>query len=193
MEKEYKLNQSPFDLYDIFGYFAPGLVFTISLSIFLGYLPNQSLSGYLIHLKTLLKWVTINKVWWLDTLFFISSIAIIYIIGHLISSISSLLIEKYILKKASGYPYEKLFRLKPSSRLHQFSRGYYKFMIVIVNLYLLRLLFAKFPGKLEWVFFGCFFFILPLAKAIISNLSHKNKMGAKTMKIINDHGHRPWS
>jgi hypothetical protein len=170
MEKETKIS-NPFDLYDIFGYIIPGLIFiffaTIILQSFAEELPIKSELLNKLHANFTLDYLKILKdsmPWWLETTILIALIAFVYIAGHIIASISSLLIDKYLIKKMSGYPSEKLFGITHRAL---YNRGFYKLLFMLINLYLLRLMFFCKPNL--------YFEIIPVTIFFLSIIGIKIK------------------
>lgn len=91
---------NPLNLYDLFGYLLPGLLF---LLLFLVDHIFQSVSS-IQEFKSSLK-MFLNFSWWIFIVIFLTA----YFLGHFISSFSSLILERGIVKKILGMPIENLF------------------------------------------------------------------------------------
>jgi hypothetical protein len=186
MEKETKLTQSPFDLYDVFGYIVPGLILLISivslmfqygndLPIRINYfMENHTISSF--DLKSMKE----STPWWLEITLLVTLLSIVYIIGHIIASISSLLIDKYLIRKISGYPSEILFKIENTDK---FKKGYYKLFFFIINIYLIRLFYFTRPRLVEIVLISLFIALLIIAKFIVSTKNIKNRFRPQLDKI----------
>jgi len=101
-----------FTQYDIFAYFIPGITFILGIFYYEFRLFNEIKSDS-IHIPIyhgiteIFKNVsTLN--WILSFFFIIVSISLIYATGHIVSSASSLFIDRALVYKGYGYPYEYL-------------------------------------------------------------------------------------
>ncbi len=183
MIKETKFSSTPFDLYDIFGYIVPGLIFLVFsitiMSVFDGDFPLKSQIFSKLHEISYeeLKELKDNVPWWVEVTLLISTISIIYIIGHIIASLSSLLIDKYLVKKIAGYPSQKLFNIPFNL---DFSIGFYKFMFLIINLYLVRLMFFSNPSRTEKILGGVVLTIIIIGKLSLSTKKIQNNSKLQT-------------
>jgi hypothetical protein len=94
------MKQNPFSLYDFLGYFIPGLLFIFAIFLILDHNPScfKSISSFLKSFPTLR----------LESIVFI--VLISYALGHLLSFISSITIERYGVWKY-GYPSKNLLSI----------------------------------------------------------------------------------
>lgn len=177
MIKETFNSSSPFDLYDVFGYIIPGLVFLLLnylvIDVFIEEFPLKSEFLYRLHDIGYRELIEIKESvpWWLELTLLISTICMIYISGHIIASISSLIIDKYLVKKIAGYPSQRLFNL---THRNNFGKGFYKLLFFIINLYLIRLMFFANPDKLELQILFLFSISLIGFKIFLTNFKTKN-------------------
>jgi hypothetical protein len=100
------LNRIPFSVYDFFGYLASGfiLVAAVDLSLDRGWLLGRSLelvSGILL-------------------------VAIAYVLGHVIASLSSFLLEWSLTREVLGSPEERLFRDEKGTWRARLLPGYFR-------------------------------------------------------------------
>ncbi len=119
-ETEIQSYRVPFGTYDFFGYLIPGmtLIFNIYL-ICIGY--HWSLSGdkniSLISpvnyfLEDMSKILNSNASTFFQITVVIFLLIFAYVIGHIIGSISSLFLDRILVFKAYGYPYESIIQNK---------------------------------------------------------------------------------
>jgi hypothetical protein len=107
--------QNPFSVYDFLGYLIPGLFFYIigvelqQNSFYI--LDFVGFTNKLITTSTDIKW---------DQVIFI--IVICYIIGHILSFISSITIEKYSVWTV-GYPSQYLLNFKRNTGIYKFEKN----------------------------------------------------------------------
>ncbi|WP_318432685.1 hypothetical protein [Photobacterium leiognathi] len=112
------MKQNPFSFYDFLGYLIPGGVFTCVISIF--YIPDfwgivgdfsPKLKGSIFAGSSIL----------------VALIIVFYIVGHLISLLSSSFVEKYLTDMYS-WPSQYLF-IKKSTEQSKSIRDYFKYLI----------------------------------------------------------------
>lgn len=127
----------------MFGYLIPGATFFLAIYFF-EFWTNQVLAGKESKLN-LFVYTVINVGWknvsgdsWpLHAIFFLIIVLVSYIAGHVISSISSFVIDRVLIHKGYKYPYQIL--LKINNNNSDYSRGFYKGLIFWCNLLLLLL------------------------------------------------------
>jgi len=143
--------QIPFDFYDFFGYLFPGTIMSIYLLIFFSYaFPTMNLSN-LLTIFSIDKEPIVSGL--LKTF---AIIVLIYVIGHFIATISSIIIDKILISGISGYPILFLLDLKKESR--PFIAATYKYLFLFMNLTIVCSFFAINP----WIFVVLIFLILVL-------------------------------
>ena len=102
-----KTLQSPFTLYDFFGYLFPGITFGL-LS-----LPCPHFRDICSSFYSSLSFMGHNS----NILFFGAVIIVTgYIAGHVVAALSSLLLERFIVEKFLKYPANNLFFREPSKK-----------------------------------------------------------------------------
>lgn len=95
------------DAYDIFGYIVPAIVFTFLLIPILPRFMNiRNFMEFLSSNSEVIK--SIN---WMVSFFIVSLfIVILYVIGHIIASASSIIFDRMISRHVIGYPYRFFFK-----------------------------------------------------------------------------------
>ena len=129
----------PFNTYDIFGYIIPAATFLLGCIFYEYILYNQHIKPDTLYLPLLyIVNIAINSallnLWVIWLLYFLLFLYITYLVGHIVSSASSLLIDRILIFKCYGYPYERLLRIR--SNLYPYSSSYYKGLFFWVNAYL---------------------------------------------------------
>ena len=146
----------PINAYDIFGYFLPGVVLVISILSFefwVSYQPieakpnSQEVQNEVkksgVHIpaytaiKAMAKIVLSKKDWVFSASFFGIILMIIYVCGHIISSVSSFFIDRGLVLKGYAYPYQTLLDLDEPIRKTWATRSYYRGLFFWINVYLL--------------------------------------------------------
>lgn len=138
----------PFPSYDMFNYLLPGVAFLLTTLCFEYSIYHQSATflaaPYRLHyplIDTLSTVSIISAPWAFQVLLLIAIVLFCYIIGHIIATVSSLSIERVLVYKGYGWPYETLLGVQaydnPASPIHTLSRFYYRalFFWGIVILY----------------------------------------------------------
>lgn len=148
----------PFGSYDIFSYLIPGATSILGIVNFEHWyrqiLPGQGLTPILSTLLSPAQATTGNQTLYAIA-FAAALLCIIYVSGHVVSSVSSFFLDRIYVAKAQGYPYETLLLLPRSSGpgfRRPDSRGFYQGIFFWVNLYLL-LRFASFFFLSSWLRF----------------------------------------
>jgi hypothetical protein len=137
-----------FTVYDFFAYLVPGSAFLAAVLLFdiwtLQVLEQENISRATVHvpLFTSLSLVY-NEIpsnsWLLPTLYGFGVVVVAYITGHLIASVSSLTIDRFLVSRGHGYPYRALFRIPPSADAEwwEISSAFVRGLFFWFNLYLL--------------------------------------------------------
>ncbi len=152
----------PFTAYDVFGYLIPGsiaLAITYSLELWCRHshpkvILHTPIYSTVINLGSVDIGSTMNDKaemgWYMGVLLLAAILIVAYSLGHIISSISSLLLDRVLIKKGHGYPYEHLlgFETEEPERRPE-KQAYYRMMAFYLNVIFLLLAFAPvFPGML---------------------------------------------
>lgn len=126
--------------YDLLGYLVPGGFLVTALAGYEGLLRQHS-SGATLHtpvhaaVSYLLR-AGPRDSWATDTVALATFIALIYVAGHVVASISAILIDRTYVAKAHGYPLQRLLGLKePVSRTP--ASNFYRAAFLCLNAYLL--------------------------------------------------------
>lgn len=138
----------PINAYDLFGYLIPGLTFVVSSFLFEYYLLHRidtsTIEG-VFHkpFYTLAELVFFNGIadnWILSAFTIIVIICMLYVVGHILSSISSLFIDRILVSKGYGYPYEYLLNFKSVGDAYSsaFYKGVFMWLNTIILLYYIR-------------------------------------------------------
>ena len=110
----------PFNTYDIFGYFVPGLTLFVSAFLFEHRL-NVDHTSNGIHLPCLhflqaaIGYDTQQHIA-IGVFLLVSAVCLLYVCGHIIASFSSIVIDRIFVCKGYGYPYESLLLPMPRPR-----------------------------------------------------------------------------
>lgn len=141
---------SQFKLADILGYLAPGAAFFISIAAFERW-ADHILDSATIHLplstayRLVLATEEAKQEWFVYLSIAAVALLFVYITGHVIQSIAVLLLDRLLIYKAYGYPYERLLLEgedggRPVDKFHSlprtFSSLYYRGMFFWTNTYL---------------------------------------------------------
>jgi len=131
----------PFSAYDIFVYLIPGFTILICILLFefisikrLGtsfYTPLYSFLIITYHSDLL-------KSWGFSVLYLFLFLNFAYVAGHIITSASSLLIDRILISKGHGYPYEELVKI-PNPTRSRYSAPFYRGLFFLANICLLLL------------------------------------------------------
>jgi hypothetical protein len=128
----------PFDAYDAFGYLAPGATLLAVASAF-----ELSLRWYALDKDTTLAVARYARAalqthWSLPVLFLALTIVAAYVAGHIVSSFSGLFLDRGLVVRGYGYPYETLLGIRRRRSLHlQLVSGSHKAAFFWLNAYLL--------------------------------------------------------
>lgn len=164
-------NQNPFSVYDFLGYFTPGATFLYcSLALYAHIAPEQI---NLFNSISITNDSTAEKY-----LFFVITS---YLIGHILSLLSSWTIEQYLIK-AYGHTSKYLLKEKTQNYFHSFEKSAGKWIRGILLLAILLpicLLDYLVGRKLE--------FRILYAKSLDKLLAHIIKL--KIKHLLNNHGH----
>jgi len=146
----------PFASYDIFGYLIPGATSILGILNFEHWynriVPDKALTPVLSTLLGPAQTIKEN-----ETVYAIALAAallcVVYVSGHIVSSVSSFFLDRIYVAKAQGYPYETLLFLPRTSGpgfRRPDSKGFYQGAFFWINLYLV-LRFASFFHSSTWL------------------------------------------
>lgn len=145
----------PISAYDIFGYFIPGAIALLA-AYFFEFLTNLQLTKPIDLYLPLLTAFNVSgeavfdvNQWVLSVMFFIAILIIIYIIGHIVSSLSSFCIDRVLIFKGYQYPYQILLGLKNDTK--DLSRSFYRGLFFWVNVWLLLVYLFVILYNQEWL------------------------------------------
>lgn len=118
----------PFNAYDIFGYLIPGSFFMIVAFFFDKQLEINHKCAFL-PVAHILKIEPPEKMngFLVDAILLIILVIFAYVLGHIIASGSSYLLDKTLINRGHGYPYQKLLQIDEQriyvTRIGRFVRG----------------------------------------------------------------------
>lgn len=133
----------PFNTYDLFGYFIPGAVLLLAVYFFELLFWWKHIIPTDLHLPLLTvineagNLIIDKKNWVVSAIFLIVLVIIVYAVGHIISAISTFLLDRVLISKGYGYPYESFLKIEKSEDEKLYRRNFYKGLFFWVNLYLL--------------------------------------------------------
>jgi len=124
------LKIAPFDAYDFFGYLTPGLTLFLNVLIYemaLRVHAHQTTFGHAGRF-TAAAWKFVHDLsdvhWSLVTAGFALLLLTSYVVGHVVASVSSLYLERALVVRGYGYPYENLLGLSRRRFQHDRVLGY---------------------------------------------------------------------
>ena len=131
----------PFSTYDIFGYVIPGGAFILVIFLFEYYLHANYGDTLSIPIHTMIS-LTFPDMYvdsWIVVLIYsLILLGVAYVAGHIISSVSSFAIDKTLVYKGYGYPYEYLLNIdKPKIERNSYSTNFYRGSFLWINIGLL--------------------------------------------------------
>ncbi|HXG06052.1 MAG TPA: hypothetical protein VNI77_01850, partial [Nitrososphaera sp.] len=145
----------PLNNYDLFGYLIPGAIALLAIYSFEFWADHQLEVNRIALSVHLPLFTAINstahsilqaKDWILSALFLIVMLIIAYAFGHIVSSVSSLSLDRILVYKGYGYPYQQLFGFEHPIR--NWDTGpFYRGLFFWFNAYLLVRYYAiLYPG-----------------------------------------------
>ena len=133
MDKQDSVEQNvriPYDFYDFFGYLLPGVVFSSALALYLIVHRHEKI----VELVNLIPQSIRDKNSWIIITFMLA-LGWTYVIGHIIATASSMIFDRFMMRKTLGYPYEFLLDLREKDRSPENN----KLLIIATNLLLIGL------------------------------------------------------
>lgn len=132
----------PFDLYDFFGYLFPGLFLVLSLTIFM---PMASPEKW----ACVINVINGNNTGLIKTYYIVSFVVLVYVTGHAIATLSSLCMDRIIMKGLIEYPVYSLLKLKEHEGKDKGPKGStYKYGYILFHVFLLVSIFIA--GNWFW-------------------------------------------
>ncbi|HWP81845.1 MAG TPA: hypothetical protein VNN76_04225 [Bacteroidota bacterium] len=123
MQKPKFENYFPFDLYDFFGYLFPGLmviVYLVFFDVFLSHESGQHVDAIVIFVE--------NLPWFLGLFLTIAFVLTVYVFGHLIGAIGSIVLDRIFMEGIYGYPVVWLLSLRRES--HEYAEATHRYIFV---------------------------------------------------------------
>ena len=116
MDTTLKDAKSPFTPYDVLAYLIPALACVASVQyyefVIAQHIPKEKLHAPLQHVAEWLASFPFNdgaaSGWALQLLILLGVVGCFYVIGHIIASVSELIIDRLLVHKGIGYPREHL-------------------------------------------------------------------------------------
>lgn len=139
MNKGEKEKIFTFDAYDTLGYLVPGLTTIIGIYLHCGFF---GIKGPINELKAILpQWIVEGDFKWHESLIAITIILYVgYMIGHLVATLSSIIMDKLVVERIFGYPFERLFKGFLEPRPKDIEKNKRKFYRVALALFLAELI-----------------------------------------------------
>lgn len=132
--------KTPFTPYDVLAYLIPGLTCVGSIAyyefVLAQHVPAEKLHAPFQHVG---EWIdsfhcvpNSGASWALQFLLLLGCVAALYVVGHIIASLSEIFLDRILVHKATGYPREKLLDMHDKS-CREISRPFYKGTFFWVN------------------------------------------------------------
>lgn len=151
MDNEHVKSLWRFDAYDIFGYLIPGATTLVGV-----YVHGRMFGVDVVFDKTKEVFPDLGGLAWHESLIWILLFTMLaYITGHLVASISSLVMDKWVVERIYGFPYQRLFKnyIGVSSYERQ-KRCFYKGMMGLMLGFLIYLAVRSFDRISLYVLIG---------------------------------------
>jgi len=164
--------QLPFDLYDFFGYLFPGVVFVLSLGTLVTRTPGVDSAPALIRSVTAVIQSPLQ--WWGGLLIILAAIVVLYSVGHVIASVSAIVLDRIFLTGVFGHPYKRLLRL--NDPVDKVGRACYEYLFLFATIWLICVLIggALSPSPRETAVFAGLCVLVSLPKLRRPNRLLKN-------------------
>jgi len=134
----------PFTTYDFLGYLAPGFALLTSIAAYeINYVrlaqKYSAVPEMRRPLSTIFSLIKPEKEdWMMAAALILCAVGVAYILGHVISSVSSFFLDRILLNRGYGYPYENLLDLpKTDFRREYITKPYYRAAYLYFNIGLL--------------------------------------------------------
>lgn len=176
----------PMSAYDLLGYIVPGTTLLITVFL-LEFEAREQLHIPIVaplYSSLFNLWPTMSGAdghWLLGVVFLVLLVAAAYVCGHLVSSVSSFLVDRVFIHKGYGYPYEHLLRIGKTDPGRDPSRAFYRGTCFWVNAYfVLRACDLLWPSAWTLVFshivgyYAVGVFLLRLASFGSSKATYRN-------------------
>lgn len=170
-------NKIPITGYDLLGYLIPGS-FMIALIFVFECVAKQNYKTYGIvtpvfdAIISLFKYKT-NGFLSIALMFFVIYI-IIYMTGHAVASVSSILADHWLISKGHGYPYETLLGLKdPNDSDRIITQGFYLGGLFWINVYIALKFFSFSRGSSNLFYIPRIIFIYLVLSGILKIIYHQ--------------------
>ncbi|MFZ5788387.1 MAG: hypothetical protein ACOY3Y_18275 [Acidobacteriota bacterium] len=147
-EAEYRHYRVPFSQLDVFAYLIPGATFLLLTFLFefRARHPGDSKVAAFAHtpvyaavrdtvVKTMRELSEKDGVWSIALAYLLILMTIAYVAGHVVSSVSSFLIDRILVAKGYGYPYLHLLGLEDGEPRNPYSGPFYKAMFFWMHVY----------------------------------------------------------
>lgn len=133
--------KTPFTPYDVLAYLIPGLTCVSAIAyyefVLAQHVPPDKLHAPFQHVG---QWVETlhcgqdsGSSWAIQFLALLGVVTALYVVGHIIASLSELCLDRFMLHKATGYPREKLLELHDKQG-RDISRPFYRGTFFWINL-----------------------------------------------------------
>lgn len=173
--------KNPFSTYDLFGYLIPGAIALLAVGAFEFWVKlqignvSQPVTFHLPFIKAITETARpffISEDLVLSGIFLIILLVVAYAAGHIVSSLSSISLDRVLIYKGYGYPYQQLLHLEYPKNNWE-TGPFYRGLFFWINTYLLlRYYTIIYPDVsldrlVNWV--GWYIIAITIIKLIISN------------------------
>jgi hypothetical protein len=168
----------PFDLYDFFGYLFPGVLFVASVLFFY----NNLSPGFYNH------WFSYSSNQYeipfvIGIALVVGAIVILYSLGHIIATLSHIIIDRVLIDGIEGYPINFLLKIPHTTR--EYSEASFKYLFACFNILLLL---PALPFQYSTIFVLIivilFLILLLIGQRIIVMLVHNRANGHEIARRI---------
>jgi hypothetical protein len=170
----------PFDLYDFFGYIFPGVLFSVSMLLFYDQLHPAFYKDWFLQNSNSREIPFI-----LGLGIVVASIVILYAMGHVIATLSHIIVDRVLIDGIEGYPVNFLLDLPQKDR--EYSEATFKYLFAFFNVLVLL---PSLPVSYSVVFYGAIsltaVIVILVIQRIIVMLIHLRKHGREITRRYGD-------
>jgi hypothetical protein len=157
MEQQKQVFNIPFDMYDFFGYLFPGIILIIYSLVFI---LITGLHENFISYNNILNTFS-NLPWYIGFFVFLSRIIFVYVLGHAVGALGSIVFDRVLMSGMFGYPVITLLKLGNYKR--EYSEAIYRYLFFFYHLLVMLILLIRFNEKFYYISLFVVFIIVSLS------------------------------